>query len=328
MGNCACDVGAGQLDPSAPLSFFFLELTPECNNSCLGCGNVFARDRSRPPLSASEWARVIDRIAPLKPRLRLTGGEPTLHPEFEKILRHVQSTGLPYTVFSNARWHNPEQTLDMLTGATGLEGVLVSLHGARAESHEAFTNSPGSFEETTANIRRATRAGLNVVTSSVIMRQNFDEIARIVALSEELGAHHTVFSRYIGPPMASIEPDEQQLITAVRSVEDVSDGNGRAQFGSPVPRCFTSNHSNGCMAGFVHATIDPWGCLRPCPHVPITAGNVLEEDFNCIWHAQAMETWRSRLLAQCDGCASVSVCRSACLAQAYWRETPRDPLLS
>lgn len=328
MGNCACDVGVDQLDPSAPLSFFFLELTPACNNACPGCGNVFASDRSCPPFSAAEWATVVERLAPYQPRLRLTGGEPTMHPEFEQIVNHVQSLGFPFTIFSNARWQDPDRVLDCLSGVSSLEGILVSLHGARAESHEAFTNTPGSFEETVINIQRATEAGIGVVTSTVITHQNCQEVEELVALSQELGADHAVFSRYVGQPLPSIEANEQELRVAVQAMERVGNGNGKVRFGSPVPHCFVSNHSNGCMAGFVHVTIDPWGNVRPCPHVLVTAGNVLNGDgLDALLHSPVMERWRQGLLAQCGGCAEQSSCFAGCQAMALARRLERDPLI-
>jgi radical SAM protein with 4Fe4S-binding SPASM domain len=328
MGNCACDVGVDQLDPSASLSFFFLELTPVCNNACLGCGNVFASDRSRPPLSATQWTTVLERLIPYKPRLRLTGGEPTLHPEFEHIVNQVQASGFPFTIFSNARWQDPGRVLDFLPGISGLEGILVSLHGARAESHEAFTNTSGSFEETVTNVQRASQTGLQVVTSTVITHQNHQEVEDIVALSQELGADHAVFSRYVGRPLPGIEASEGELRVAVQAVERVGNGNGKVRFGSPVPHCFVSNHSNGCMAGFVHVTIDPWGNVRPCPHTPMTAGNVLNGDgLDAILQSPVMECWRRGLLAQCGSCTEQSSCFAGCQAMAMMRGLEKDPLI-
>ncbi|MBM3175605.1 MAG: radical SAM protein [Chloroflexi bacterium] len=328
MGDCACDVTVDQLNPSAPLSFFFLELTPACNNACPGCGNVFANDRSRSPFSAPEWASVVERLAPYQPRLRLTGGEPTMHPEFEQIVRYVQAMGFPFTIFSNARWQDPAKTLHFFSSASGLEGILVSLHGARAESHEAFTATPGSFTETVTNIHRAENAGVRVVTSTVITHQNYQEVEDTIALSQELGADHAVFSRYVGRPLLGIEASEQELRAAVQAVENVGNGNGRVRFGSPVPHCFVSNHSNGCMSGFVHVTIDPWGNVRPCPHTRVTAGNVLNGDgLEAILQSPVMERWRQGLLAQCGDCAEQSSCFAGCQAMALARGLDRDPLI-
>jgi radical SAM protein with 4Fe4S-binding SPASM domain len=236
--------------------------------------------------------------------------------------------GFPFTIFSNARWQDPDRALDFLAGISGLEGILVSLHGARAASHEAFTHTPGSFRETVTNVQRAVDAGIRVVTSTVITHQNHREVEEVVALSQELGADHAVFSRYVGRPLLGIEASEQELQVAVQAVERAGGGNGKVRFGSPVPHCFASNHSNGCMAGFVHVTIDPWGNVRPCPHVPVTAGNVLNGDgLDAILQSPAMERWRQGLLAQCGDCAEQSSCFAGCQAMALARGLERDPLI-
>jgi radical SAM protein with 4Fe4S-binding SPASM domain len=334
MGDCACDVAVGQLDPSTRLSHFFLELTPDCSQACPGCGSVHAGYTKPPPLPAAGWRSIVDRLLPLHPSLRLTGGEPTLHPEFEAILAYLDDCQVPFTLFTNARWTDPDTVLDTLAGNFYLKGVLVSIHGAGATSHEAFTATPGSFDQVVRNASRASQASLEVCTSTVITHHNYGEMQDIVELTRAIGAQRATFSRYIGPSLPQIEASESELDLAVQAIEGLLDNGHRAmggaesiRYGAPIPHCFTPNRSNGCMAGFVHATIDPWGNLRPCPHVPLIAGNLLEQDLEGIWHSEAMDNWRAGLLAQCDGCDLVHECRSGCQAQAFWRKAARDPLI-
>ena len=329
MGNCACDIGVDQLNPLTPLSVVFVELAAACNNACRGCGNVFAGDPARPALNASAWATVVERLAPYAPALRITGGEPTLHPQFASIIHEVDSSGLPYTVFSNARWPDAQAILTLLRQLVHLECLLISLHGASAVSHDAFTGVPGSFAETTANLRRAAAAGLRVTTSTVITRHNHAEIAQIVALSQALGAERAVFNRYIGNPLPEIEASPAELRSAVAALELLRGCQaGSVGYGTPVPHCFTPNGSYGCMAGFAHVTVDPWGYVRPCAHVPLLAGNILDgPPLSDLLAMPVMQNWRSNFLDQCTGCSHRNVCFGACQAMAYIRKTPRDALL-
>lgn len=237
MGDCACIVNPSQ---TAGLEdwLFFLELTSACNNACIGCGNVFASNRSPTPLWAQEWRTVLDRIAPSTSWLKITGGEPTLHPEFEEIIEHVATLGIPFTLFTNARWEEPERLVRFLAGIPQLDGLLISLHGARAQSHEAFTCTPGSFDETVANIRLAVDAGLKVTTSTVLTRYSCPEVEAIVALGQELGADHAAFQRFIGAALPEIEPSKVELQRAVRAIENIAHrsdrigGNGRGPKGN------------------------------------------------------------------------------------------------
>ena len=331
MGDCACDVSVSQLDPAVRLSIVYVELTPACNNACPGCSNVFAHDSARPALSVAEWARVFERLTPYRSRLRFTGGEPTLHPEFEQIVHQAQAMGFAFSVFTNARWLESARMVRFLAWLKSLECILVSLHGAHARSHEAFTATPGSFPETVANIRRAVDAGVRVNTSTVITHQNYAEMSEIIALSQALGARQAVFNRYIGAALTELEASSDQLKTAVAAVEHAGHNGsiGRVKFGTPIPHCFTPNSSNGCMAGFAHVTIDPWGNVRPCPHTAIVAGNTLREDnLEMLFAGSVMQAWRLNYLSQCDGCDRRQICFAGCRALAIVRNAVCDQLIS
>jgi AdoMet-dependent heme synthase len=334
MGDCACDVRLDQLDPNSPVSHFFLELTPDCNNDCPGCGSLNVHRPGPPPLPAAGWQEIIDKLPPTTQRLRITGGEPTLHPEFEEIVANINSLGIHFSVFTNARWSDPGAVINFLSDKRNLECILVSIHGARANSHEAFTATPGSFDETIANVRRAAQAGLHVASSTVITQPNYAEMGDIVALMTSLGVERITINRYIGPPLPEIEPDEGELSIAISAIEKLAakiyppQQRSVLRYGTPMPHCFTDNSSNGCMAGFVHAAIDPWGNLRPCSHTSITPGNLLKGDFDGIWESPVMKRWRKDVLYQCDGCSIVDRCRGACLAQALWQKMSFDPLIS
>ena len=340
-GDCACGInGTHALTGEFPPLLFF-ELTPACNNACVGCGNVFADNRSPVPLSAQEWCAVLDRIAPSTSWLKITGGEPTLHPEFEEIIEYVAALGIPFTLFTNARWSQPQRLVRFLAGIPQLDGLLVSLHGARAQSHEAFTCTPRSFDETVANIRLAIDAGLKVTTSTVLTRHSCSEVEAIVALGQELGADHAAFQRFIGAALPEIEPGELELQQAVEAIEDIASGenrigdNGRgpkgngkpARFGTPIPHCFAANSSYGCLAGTGQATIDPWGNVRPCNHAPLVCGNLLTQPLEEIWHSATMETWRGMIPEECRRCEEFEVCRGGCRATAMLRGLRSDPLM-
>jgi len=318
---------------SAP-ALFTLELTPLCNGRCPGCFNVF-EDRHTlddscvypPPLASEQWRVILDRLAPHAHRFKLTGGEPTLHPEFSRIVAHIRELGTSLTVFTNGRWPDPERVLDALARTTNLVGLLVSLHGAHAASHETFTDVPGSFDETIANIRRAVAAGISVTLSAVLHRGNLDELTEIVALAEALGTDHVVFNRYLGPPVPEIAITEAQLIQAAHTIDAMREQGQPVTFGVCIPQCFTLSSSTGCLAGVASCTIDPWGNLRPCNHSPLVAGNLLSGTLEEAWWSPEMERFRQATPAACHTCAAFPTCHGGCRALAMELGLSGDPLM-
>lgn len=212
---------------------------------------------------------------------------------------------------------------------------------ARAQSHEAFTCTPGSFDETVANIQLAADTGLKVTTSTVLTRYSCPEVEAIVALGQELGADHVAFQRFIGAALPEIEPGALGLQRAVGAIEDIANGGNRiggnghgpegngklVRFGTPIPHCFAVNGSYGCLAGIAQATIDPWGNVRPCNHAPLVCGNLLTQSLEEIWHSAAMEAWRKMIPEECMGCEEFEVCRGGCRAMVILHGLEKDPLI-
>lgn len=314
---------------SSPL-LFSLELTPLCNSRCAGCYNVFAaqRDASPPPLSANQWGQVLAQLAPHAHRVKLTGGEPTLHPEFGAVVESIRRLGTSFTVFTNGRWLDPAGVLETLAGSPNLEGLLVSLHGANDSSHEAFSGVSGSFEETMSNVERAIASGITVTLSTVLHRKNRRELETIVDRGHALGADHVTFNRYLGPSIPGLTLTPDQLEEAVRVVDRLREEGHPVSFGTGIPQCFTRSSSAGCHAGVAFCAVDPWGNLRPCNHSPLVAGNLLTGTLEAAWRAPEMERFRNAIPDGCHNCAAFSTCHGGCRAMAMESVTGRDPLMT
>jgi radical SAM protein with 4Fe4S-binding SPASM domain len=306
---------------------YSLELTPACNNRCPGCGNVFAScTPDVAPLSAERWRVLLDKIAPHARKLKVTGGEPTLHPEFYKIVTAIAERDMPFTLFTNARWRAPRKLLAFLQQVPQCVGLLISLHGTDAPSHEAFTGVQGSFEETMKNIRRATDAGFVVATSTVLTRHNVSRVKAMTEFALSLGADHAVFNRYLGAPLPEIEPSRAALRSAIKALEALLHQGIPVKYGNPVPQCFVFNSSHGCVAGKAYCTLDPWGNMRPCNHSPTIVGNLFEQSLAALWHSETMDQWRSLPPTECQSCPDGEVCAGGCKAMAELRTEGSDPL--
>jgi len=320
---------------SSPV-FAFLELTPLCNNRCPGCGNVFVERgkeakgtrEAKPFLSAAQWWKVLKKLHPHIFSLRLTGGEPTLHPEFAEIVHSVVEMGIPFSLFTNARWSQPAQIVHLLQRIPQCTGLLVSLHGPDPASHDAFTDVPGSFHETVANVRRAIAAGLTVAISTIITSLNYYRVPEMLRLIRELGATCIVFNRFLTIHQDTpLVPTDEQLITAMQAVDEARSEGVPARFSVCIPQCFYPSSSSGCLAGVAYCTIDPWGNVRPCNHAPLLCGNILEQSVEEIWHGEAMRRWREMFHPDCSRCVELPRCHGGCKAMALVRGLDHDPLM-
>jgi radical SAM protein with 4Fe4S-binding SPASM domain len=325
---CACPTdGAPTPVLSLPL-VYYLELTSACNNRCPGCGNVYgdARASLPPPLDGPGWRDLLARLASHAQYFKLTGGEATLHPAFDEIVRALEDLGVSFTLFTNGRWSRPAALVGSLRNSATCEGLLISLHGPDAATHEAFSGVPGSFDETVSNVRRAVDAGLDVALSLVINRHNWDRIEGSLRLALSLGAGRLVCNRLIGAPGLALLPSQAQLRAAMATVEALR-GAGRAiRFGNCIPQCFEISSSRGCTAGSTFATVDPWGRMRPCNHAGLVAGDLRAQPVAKVWHGEIMTLWRALVPQDCAICPAFASCHGGCRAQALLTGT-QDPLI-
>jgi radical SAM protein with 4Fe4S-binding SPASM domain len=305
---------------------YALEITPVCNNRCPGCSNIYIENRTQPPMRAHTWVELLATFVPEAVQIRLTGGEPSLHPGFFSILEAATAHDAWVTVFTNGRWPDPVRFVQRLRDWPQLSGLLVSLHGAHPESHETFTRVPGSFGETLANVRLALENGLTVALSTIITGQSWDQVGAVAELARELGVQHVAFNRYLGGPLPGLEPTLEQVQAAVDRIEALAQAGEAVKYGIGIPQCFAPNRSEGCLAGVAYASVDPWGNLRPCAHSPTVVGSLRQSSLADLWHSPAMDAWRALMPPECTTCAAYAACHGGCRAVQELRSDGRDPL--
>jgi MoaA/NifB/PqqE/SkfB family radical SAM enzyme len=116
----------------------------------------------------------------------LTGGEPTLHPQFADIVHLVTSYGYPFSFVTNG-WHFPH-TFDLLRPVKAwIEQVTLSLDGASEATHDALRRRPGSFRRVMQAISLCTFQGIPVQINMVVTRANRTELEAMALLASRLG---------------------------------------------------------------------------------------------------------------------------------------------
>jgi radical SAM protein with 4Fe4S-binding SPASM domain len=297
--------------PSAPISYA-VEITFACNNFCPGCANVLEANRNE---ILHEWEVLFDKFAPPENRrkyaelIRITGGEPTLHKEFRQIIEYVDTFGIPHATFTNGRWENPSAIIEIFKQCDNFVGLLVSLHGNTALTHNAFVGGDEtSFEETCTNIQRAAESGIEIFTNTVLTKYNWDQIEEIIALSQRLGADYAVFNRYFGKPHP-IEPTEDQLRQATCFIETLHNEGIPCRLGDCIPPCFERNSSLGSTGGIEHCAISPKGFVRPDNLTSYIFGNIFEQSIEEIWQSEKAQWYRSQLPEKCLECIELPRCR-------------------
>lgn len=167
-----------------------LSLTDRCNFRCTYCMDPDVRFRRRTELlTDSEMLRLV-RVFGLMgvDRVRLTGGEPTLHPTLPELIADLHALGVWDLAMTTNGSLATEADLAAWRDA-GLRRLSVSLDSLRPERLAAVARARIDPARVVETVRAAVRVGLAPVKVNMVVLRgtNEDEIPDFADLARELG---------------------------------------------------------------------------------------------------------------------------------------------
>ncbi|MCS7385991.1 MAG: radical SAM protein, partial [archaeon GB-1867-005] len=193
--------------PAAPFLIVW-NYTYKCNLRCKHCYENAGRKKLE--LSTDEAKQVLDILSKLStvglPALSFSGGEPLAREDFFEVAAYAKKR-IPYVSIATNGTLITKDNAERLKDA-GIDYVEISLDGASAATHDWFRGIPGAFKRTMEGIKNCIDAGIDTCIATVIHKENFAEVEKIVNLADELGVRFIHFN-YIptGRAKAHIELD-------------------------------------------------------------------------------------------------------------------------
>ncbi len=273
---------AKAFEKAIPLSAQF-EITYRCNHLCTFCYNSPTGQRELTTPQIFEALRKIADFGVLY--LTLTGGEAMCHKDFWAIAAEARRLGMALRVYSNGYLMADPRVVEKLRGLQVHE-VEISIHGARAETHDALTRIKGSFAKTVQAIERLVEAGIKVNLKCPITRLNKDELFGVREIGDRFGLFVT-FDAVITPKDdGNLDPLE------LRAGDEFFEKYWAEDFpklhhGQLPPRanhCAPEGTEASCGTGRSGFTIDPYGNILPCVAFRRKVANILEiESLQQVW---------------------------------------------
>lgn len=162
-----------------------MELTERCNLNCIHCyiNQPAGSDAiQKKELSTQAIQSVLRQAAALGClSVRFTGGEPLLREDFSDIYLFSRRMGLKVRLSTNATLITPKLA-DMFSCIPPLEKIEITLYGAKKESYEAVTRTPGSFRNALNGIHMLRSRCIPLEFHMVILPPNRPELMEVEAL--------------------------------------------------------------------------------------------------------------------------------------------------
>lgn len=305
------------------------ELTYRCPLRCAYCSNPVDYRPSRDDLDTATWERVFREAEQLGVvQVHLTGGEPLLREDLERLVAVSRGLGL-YTNLITSAVSLTRARLENLKTA-GLDAVQISIQGTAERDAERIAGR-ACFDEKLRAARDARDLGLPLTVNVVLHRENIHEVPELVALARGLGASRLELAntQYLGwalqnrdallPSRGQIERAREEAALARKEHE------GKMDVLFVLPDYY-SGLPRACMDGWGrrYIVVSPDGLVLPC-HYAHTLPNldwesVHERSLDDLWsNGSGMNAFRGEawMPSPCRECDRRSIDYGGCRCQAY-----------
>jgi len=331
-------------DVTYRLNQLYVYATDSCNLRCRHCWiepHSPGRAQPRQGIEPDLFGSILNQAVPLGlAGVKLTGGEPLLHPAFTRLLDTIRAKDLGLSLETNAVLCTQDLAKRLVDFPRRF--VSVSLDSPDAPTHDWIRGTEGSFRLAVRGIEHLVSAGVRPQIIMTVMRRNRDHLANLVGLAERIGAESVKFN--ILQPTARAETLHRQgealpladLITLGRWVEtDLSRqtslpltfhqppaflGLGR-MFGPAGDGCHTCGIL-GILGVLADGSYALCGIGATVPEMVF--GHAAHDSLRDVWlgHPTLLslrEGLPHRLSGVCARCFFKRICLGSCIAQNYYR---------
>jgi len=281
-----------------------IAITYACNSRCQMC-NIWQIEN--PPILAPEAFKNIS--AKLK-YVNISGGEPFLHSELEKIIKIIKEKNKKVQIIISSNGYATDLILDKMKKILQIDpsaGIRISIDGME-ETHNAIRRVPGIFKNAMKTIDGLKEIGVkNLGISFTIMDDNAKELKKVYNLSKEKDLQLALAlvqnsDIYFGKKDNKINflSDVEEGLNFIIG-EELKGWNikkwGRAfydwgllYFAKTEKRLLPSG------AGFDSLFIDPSGDIYPSNLINLKMGNIQDAELDKTWMGEDAKKIRNKII--------------------------------
>jgi SynChlorMet cassette radical SAM/SPASM protein ScmF len=324
-----------------PLRMLYFYLTGDCNMACRHCWiapDFLNADTSDQALPLDLFKKIVREAKEIGlTSVKLTGGEPTIHPDIIPILRFIRDEGLGLSMESNGVAMTPH-IADLIKSCKS-HFISISIDGLK-QNHEWMRGVPGSFERASQGVRTLVETGIRPQVIMAVAGRNRDEIADLARYARDLGASSVKYN-FVTPTVrgeamereGATVPVQEQITLATWIQKELRQEIGIPLMTNlpmafmPLSSLFGSGGNCGKCAIFTILGVLHDGTYALCgigKNLPeLCFGHAGTDRIRDIWeNAEALAEIRDRLPRElkgiCSRCLMKNVCLGQCVANNYY----------
>ena len=320
------------------------EYTLKCDSRCLHCGSD-AKNPRKNELDTTESLGLVDQIADLGFKLIvLSGGEPTLRPDWKIIGAKVKERGLDFAIISNALAWTGSTIEDMV----GLNPFSIGLSvDGEERTHDYLRGYKGSHKKVFDSIKELKKRKQTVCAITTVNKTNLEELKKIRNRLIVYGVD--AWQIQTASPMGRMAKQKSLILNSkeyyllgefvAETMErlphmNVAPADCIGYFGK-LGKKIGRDDWTGCGAGIYGLGIMADGTVKGCLslwHPDAIEGNIRDKPLKDIWEnpngfAYAREFNVQDLKGKCGGCDLGEICKGGCNSQSasFYSEFHNSP---
>jgi SynChlorMet cassette radical SAM/SPASM protein ScmF len=317
------------------LNQLYFYLTEGCNLKCRHCWLAPKYDPTATrynvlPVTLFEKAILEGKSLGLR-GVKLTGGEPLIHPDIVRILEIIRREELNLSIETNGFVCTPSLAAEIAKSVHAC--VSVSLDSPHAETHDSIRGVPGSFAKALSAVCNLKAAGIAPQIIMTLMPANRSDVESMIHLAEEAGAESVKFNviQPVGRGLDQNGLSIQELIELGRQVETDLARRTRLRLVFDLPPAFKplSRLVDPDVCGILGILgVFPGGEYALCgigSHIPeLVFGSIENDCMTDVWRnnhflRNLRKGLPEKLEGICKRCLMLHRCLGACIAQNYHR---------
>ena len=300
----------------------YTEITTRCNLNCRTCYNRSGLNRQTVEVSADKLRGIVSLFEGYgAKRFLISGGEPTLHSDFNAILDIIEERpDLSFGFVTNGTCRNA-RFIELLNTRENVT-LQISLDGS-CEKENSKTRGAGHFERTMEFVRMMKNPSQKPLLKMVISRNNLSDVESFYRMAVAEGCiPEYAFIYKSGNGSEDWESkclSAQEKVKVLTLVDRLNSEHGISAF---LPRC-TSKCPYASLDAELSICIKSDGSIQPCQalYAPeYTLGNAFDFDAEAFeLNARKMlNTARERTHTDfgCEKCLLKNACGHGCMAEA------------
>ena len=165
---------------------YYISLTYKCNHSCISCP-IDQFQKGVKPIQLNDLIKNIEDaidlglINPKEDHIELSGGEPTLYPDFLPFLDFLTSVlGMNINILTNSTMFGKESFLNNFTKSSrGKTRIITAIYSHLPMVHDSITRRTNSFNSTLQGVNNLIANGIPVGLKTIIQKKNYQGLARL-----------------------------------------------------------------------------------------------------------------------------------------------------